>query len=47
VNQRLNPLKYGTGSNLTDAGRAAARADLIHEVVDSSVRHVPGPGRPR
>jgi len=29
VNQRLNPLKRGTGSNLTDAGRAAVRADLI------------------
>jgi hypothetical protein len=28
VNQRLNPLKYGTGSNLTDMGRAAVRVDL-------------------
>ena len=28
VNQRLNPLKCGTGSNLTDVGRAAVRADL-------------------
>ena len=28
VNQWLNPLKYGTGSNLTDVGRAAVRADL-------------------
>ncbi len=27
VNQWLNPLKCGTGSNLTDVGRAAARAD--------------------
>lgn len=29
VNQWQNPLKCGTGSNLTDVGRAAARADLI------------------
>ena len=28
VNQWLNPLKCGTGSNLTDVGRAAVRADL-------------------
>jgi len=29
VNQWLNPLKRGTGSNLVDMGRAAVRADLI------------------
>ena len=29
VNQWLNPLKCGTGSNLTDVGRAAVRADLV------------------
>jgi hypothetical protein len=29
VNQWLNPLKCGTGSNLVDAGRAAVRADLF------------------
>jgi hypothetical protein len=29
VNQWQNPLKYGTGSNLTDVGRAAVRANLI------------------
>ena len=28
VNQWLNPLKCGTGSNLTDVGRAAVRVDL-------------------
>jgi hypothetical protein len=28
VNQWLNPLKHGTGSNLTDVGRAAVCADL-------------------
>jgi len=28
VNQHLNPLKCGTGSNLVDAGRAAVRVDL-------------------
>lgn len=28
VNQWQNPLKYGTGSNLTDVGRAAVRVDL-------------------
>ena len=30
VNQRLNPLKCGTGSNLVDVGRAAVRVDLTH-----------------
>ena len=30
MNQRLNPLKCGTGSNLVDAGRAAVRVELIH-----------------
>jgi hypothetical protein len=29
VNQWLNPLKRGTGSNLVDAGRAAVRAEPI------------------
>jgi hypothetical protein len=29
VNQWQNPLKCGTGSNLTDVGRAAVRADLV------------------
>ena len=28
MNQWLNPLKCGTGSNLVDAGRATVRADL-------------------
>lgn len=28
VNQWLNPLKHGTGSNLADVGRAAAHANL-------------------
>jgi hypothetical protein len=28
VNQWLNPLKRGTGSNLVDAGRVAVRAEL-------------------
>jgi hypothetical protein len=28
VNQWLNPLKRGTGSNLVDLGRAAVRVDL-------------------
>ena len=31
MNQRLIPLKCGTGSNLVDAGRAAARASLTYE----------------
>jgi hypothetical protein len=30
VNQRLIPLKRGTGSNLVDAGRAAARVEPSH-----------------
>jgi hypothetical protein len=30
LNQRLNPLKRGTGSNLVDAGRAAARVEPSH-----------------
>jgi hypothetical protein len=30
VNQRVNPLKRGTGSNLVDVGRAAVRVDLSH-----------------
>jgi hypothetical protein len=30
VNQRVNPLKCGTGSNLVDVGRAAVRIDLSH-----------------
>jgi hypothetical protein len=30
VNQWLNPLKSGTGSNLVDVGRAAVRVDLSH-----------------
>lgn len=30
MNQRLNPLKCGTGSNLVDVGRAAVRVELIH-----------------
>lgn len=29
VNQWLNPLKRGTGSNLVDAGRVAVHAELI------------------
>lgn len=29
MNQRLNPLKCGTGSNLVDVGRAAVRVELI------------------
>jgi integrase/recombinase XerD len=29
VNQWLNPLKVATGSNLVDAGRAAAHADCV------------------
>jgi hypothetical protein len=28
VNQWLNPLKRGTGSNLVDAGRVAVHAEL-------------------
>jgi hypothetical protein len=35
VNQRLNPLKRGTGSNLVDAGRAAA-----HVVVEARRRRL-------
>ena len=31
MNQWLNPLKRGTGSNLVDMGRAAVRVDSIHE----------------
>ena len=31
MNQWLNPLKRGTGSNLVDMGRAAVRADLIDD----------------
>jgi hypothetical protein len=30
VNQRVNLLKSGTGSNLVDGGRAAVRVDLSH-----------------
>ena len=30
MNQRLNPLKCGTGSNLVDAGRAAACVEPSH-----------------
>jgi hypothetical protein len=30
VNQRVNPLKRGTGSNLVDVGRAAVRVDPSH-----------------
>ncbi len=30
VNQRVNPLKCGTGSNLVDVGRAAACVELLH-----------------
>lgn len=30
MNQRLNPLKCGTGSNLVDMGRATVRVELIH-----------------
>jgi len=30
VNQWLNPLKRGTGSNLVDAGRVAVHAEPIH-----------------
>ena len=30
MNQRVNPLKCGTGSNLVDMGRAAVRVDLMH-----------------
>lgn len=30
MNQRLIPLKCGTGSNLVDAGRAAVRVELSH-----------------
>jgi hypothetical protein len=30
VNQRVNPLKRGTGSNLVDGGRAAVGVDLSH-----------------
>ncbi len=31
MNQWLNPLKHGTGSNLVDTGRAVVRVDSIHE----------------
>jgi hypothetical protein len=31
VNQWLNPLKRGTGSNLVDAGRVAVHAELIED----------------
>jgi hypothetical protein len=30
VNQRVNPLKSGTGSNLVDVGRAAVRVEPSH-----------------
>ena len=42
VNQWLNPLKCETGSNLTDVGRAAVRADLV-----SRGRRLVGPIRMR
>ena len=35
VNQWLNPLKCGTGSNLVDAARATVRADFYSRGSDS------------
>ena len=48
VNQWLNPLKCGTGSNLVDAGRATVRADLnvrglrLRPRLLTSARRLPG-----
>jgi hypothetical protein len=40
VNQWLNPLKRGTGSNLVDAGRVAARAEPTEGEATSIPGHV-------
>jgi hypothetical protein len=41
VNQWLNPLKVATGSNLVDAGRAAAHADRSRWSATPKRRHDP------
>ena len=43
VNQRVNPLKCGTGSNLVDAGRAAACVEPLHgEMTPKPIVYVGG-----
>jgi hypothetical protein len=47
VNQRVNPLKSGTGSNLVDVGRAAVRVDFFGRGRRLRSRLLTSVGRPR
>jgi len=44
VNQWLNPLKRGTGSNLVDSGRVAVHAEPIEGQATPMARYLDGPG---